>query len=285
MEKIPWFKFYTGFFKRQSMVLISGLNNSETIMLVLIKLICMATEINDRGYVYITPERPYQLRELASYMGKSVKVMENILQVLKDYGEIEIESDGMIFVTSWSEEQNVDRLQMMKEKQRETQKKYRMRKKQADDKALYNGDITRDITVIKSYAVEEEEYEYEKEYEKKEEYEYEDISKNFNEDDYVSVISYFNNKFNKDYNYKDKYLKNLIAKKLSEGYKVEDCIKVIDNKESSWKNTEYEKFLRPETLFGDKFNLYLNEGAAPKCKSYISDYDNELDFRDFISME
>lgn len=283
MEKIPWFKFYTGFFKRQSMVLISGLKNSETIMLVLIKLICMATEINDRGYVYITPERPYKLRELASYMGKSVKVMENILQVLKDYGEIEIENDGMIFVTSWSEEQNVDRLQMMKEKQRETQKKYRMRKKQADDKALYNGDITRDITVIKSYAVEEEEYE--KEYEKKEEYEYEDISKNFNDDDYVSVISYFNNKFNKNYNYKDKYLKNLIAKKLSEGYKVEDFIKVIDNKESSWKNTDYEKFLRPETLFGDKFNLYLNEGAAPKCKSYISDYDNELDFRDFISME
>ena len=283
MEKIPWFKFYTGFFKRQSMVLISGLKNSETIMLVLIKLICMATEINDRGYVYITPERPYKLRELASYMGKTVKVMENILQVLKDYGEIEIENDGMIFVTSWSEEQNVDRLQMMKEKQRETQKKYRMRKKQADDKALYNGDITRDITVIKSYAVEEEEYE--KEYEKKEEYEYEDISKNFNDDDYVSVISYFNNKFNKNYNYKDKYLKNLIAKKLSEGYKVEDFIKVIDNKESSWKNTDYEKFLRPETLFGDKFNLYLNEGAAPKCKSYISDYDNELDFRDFISME
>ena len=100
------------------MVLISGLKNSETIMLVLIKLICMATEINDRGYVYITPERPYKLRELASYMGKTVKVMENILQVLKDYGEKEIENDGMIFVTSCSEEQNVDRLQMMKEKQR-----------------------------------------------------------------------------------------------------------------------------------------------------------------------
>lgn len=281
MEKIPWFKFYTGFFKRQSMVLISGLKNSETIMLVLIKLICMATEINDRGYVYITPERPYKLRELASYMGKSVKVMENILQVLKDYGEIEIENDGMIFVTSWSEEQNVDRLEVIKEQNRLRQQKRRnkIRLNKRDNHVTCNEAVTQ------SHAGEEEEYEYEKEYEEKEEYEYEDISKNYNDDDYVSVISYFNNKFNKNYNYKDKYLKNLIAKKLSEGYKVEDFIKVIDNKESSWKNTDYEKFLRPETLFGDKFNLYLNEGAAPKCKSYISDYDNELDFRDFISME
>ena len=99
MEKIPWFKFYTCFFKRQSIVIINNLRNSEAIILTLIKLLCMATEINDRGYVYITPERPYKTKELASYMGKSVKVMENILLVLQEYGEIEVEKNGMIFVT------------------------------------------------------------------------------------------------------------------------------------------------------------------------------------------
>jgi hypothetical protein len=34
---------------------------------------------------------------------------------------------------------------------------------------------------------------------------------------------------------------------------------VIDNKVSEWKNTEMAKFIRPETLFGTKFESYLNQ--------------------------
>ncbi len=250
MEKIPWFKFYTSFFKRQSIVLISSLRNSETIILILIRLICMATEINDRGYVYITPERPYKISELASYMQRTTKVMENVLKVLADYGEIEIEKNGMIFVTSWSEEQNVDRLEVMKADHRARQKRYREKFKLNKKQALRHSDTTGDVTVTKSDAGEEYEEEYENEYE----YEYEEYKKNVDD-----IVFYLNSKLNSAYNPKDKFINELIVNKLKLGYCEKDFYKVIDNKLKSWENTEFAKFLRPETLFGEKFDLYLNE--------------------------
>ena len=39
----------------------------------------------------------------------------------------------------------------------------------------------------------------------------------------------------------------------------EDFYKVINIKSKQWLNTEMEKYLRPETLFSNKFEGYLNE--------------------------
>ena len=46
---------------------------------------------------------------------------------------------------------------------------------------------------------------------------------------------------------------------MKEGYKKEDFIGVIDKKYKEWKDTEREKYVRPETLFGDKFEAYVNQ--------------------------
>ncbi len=50
-----------------------------------------------------------------------------------------------------------------------------------------------------------------------------------------------------------------IKARWNEGYRLEDFQKVVDIKLSQWKNTEYEKYLQPSTLFGTKFDQYLNE--------------------------
>ncbi|REC33555.1 hypothetical protein CF160_07255 [Enterococcus pseudoavium] len=50
-----------------------------------------------------------------------------------------------------------------------------------------------------------------------------------------------------------------IKARWNEGYRLEDFQKVVDIKLSQWENTEYEKYLQPSTLFGTKFDQYLNE--------------------------
>lgn len=50
----------------------------------------------------------------------------------------------------------------------------------------------------------------------------------------------------------------LIHARMAEGFTLEDFKQVIDHKSKEWKGTEWEKFLRPETLFGPKFEGYLN---------------------------
>ncbi len=50
----------------------------------------------------------------------------------------------------------------------------------------------------------------------------------------------------------------LIHDRLKEGFAVSDFEIVIRKMFRVWTGTEYEKFLRPETLFGTKFESYLN---------------------------
>ena len=47
---------------------------------------------------------------------------------------------------------------------------------------------------------------------------------------------------------------------MSEGYSIEDFITVNQKKVKQWlDDPEMSKFLRPETLYGNKFEGYLNE--------------------------
>lgn len=56
--------------------------------------------------------------------------------------------------------------------------------------------------------------------------------------------------------------RRLIAARLAEGFTLEDFKKVILKKSKQWKGTNMERFLRPETLFGTKFEGYLNERVS-----------------------
>ena len=77
---------------------------------------------------------------------------------------------------------------------------------------------------------------------------------------YKEIIDYLNSKTGK--NYRDNVQKNrsLIKARWSEGYRLEDFKQVIDNMVKDWSGTKYAKYLRPETLFGTKFDGYLNQG-------------------------
>ena len=77
---------------------------------------------------------------------------------------------------------------------------------------------------------------------------------------YSEVIKYLNEKANTNYRPSTKNTQSFISARLKEGFTVEDFKKVIDVKVKSWIGTDFEKYLRPATLFGTKFENYLNEG-------------------------
>ena len=77
------------------------------------------------------------------------------------------------------------------------------------------------------------------------------------------IIDYLNQKAGSRYQPTAKSTERLIAALLNDGYTVEDMKRVVDMKCKEWKFTEYQKYLRPETLFGEKFEGYLNTPQAP----------------------
>lgn len=76
---------------------------------------------------------------------------------------------------------------------------------------------------------------------------------------YKAVIDYLNTKMCTSYRASSKDTQKHIRARFQEGYTLDDFVKVIDKKVREWKGTEFEKFLRPSTLFGPKFENYLNQ--------------------------
>ena len=74
-----------------------------------------------------------------------------------------------------------------------------------------------------------------------------------------NLLIHLNNILGTNYKLISKETTKLINEKLNEGFTLENFIKVIDKKHNQWRETEMAKYLRPKTLFGDNFELYLNE--------------------------
>lgn len=86
-------------------------------------------------------------------------------------------------------------------------------------------------------------------------------------DKYIYIVDYLNQKAGTNYKATSKKTKTCIHARFEEGFTEEDFIVVIDKKCADWLGTEWEKFLRPETLFGTKFESYLNANVRPKAKT------------------
>lgn len=77
---------------------------------------------------------------------------------------------------------------------------------------------------------------------------------------YKIIIDYLNKKAGTKYKHSTKTTKKLIDDRLDEGFTVDDFKTVIDKKSNEWlENEKMRPYLRPATLFGDKFERYLNQ--------------------------
>lgn len=77
---------------------------------------------------------------------------------------------------------------------------------------------------------------------------------------YKEIINYLNSKAGTRYRHTSKATQRHINARLNEGYEIQDFKNVIDVKCNDWKNDKKMcQYLRPETLFGTKFESYLNQ--------------------------
>lgn len=82
---------------------------------------------------------------------------------------------------------------------------------------------------------------------------------------YTEIISYLNQVTGKSFKNVETH-KKLIRARWNEKATLDDFKKVIDNKSSEWLETDMAKYLQPSTLFGSKFDQYLNQTNVAKQK-------------------
>jgi uncharacterized phage protein (TIGR02220 family) len=86
------------------------------------------------------------------------------------------------------------------------------------------------------------------------------------------IITYLNTKTDSNYKSSSKKTRELVKTRFNEGFRLEDFMKVIDIKTAEWLNDPiWCRYLRPETLFGTKFESYLNQKIGKKKKFYTEE--------------
>lgn len=92
------------------------------------------------------------------------------------------------------------------------------------------------------------------------------------------IVDHLNEKAGTNFRDQSKSTRQHIHARMNEGFTEADFYTVIDKKVEEWKGTDMAKYLRPETLFGSKFEGYLNQTrGAPAKVSNFTPRDQNLD--------
>lgn len=131
MADVKWIKVVTNMFNvNRKIKQIELMPDGDTMIVIWLKLLLLAGDINDNGAIYITPEIPYTYETLANELRRPQTTVRMALSVFENFGMIEVEN-GIYYLSSWEKYQNTDKLAELRAKDRE-----RKKAKRAEQKAL-----------------------------------------------------------------------------------------------------------------------------------------------------
>lgn len=235
-----WLRLKEDFFDDDAISWLEEQTNGKEYALFYLKL-CLKSLKHD-GFLIRTVGNvliPYDAKKLGEITRTNEDTVLVALKLLTEIGLVEVQENGALFLT-----------QLQSLIGSETNAAERMRKARAKAKELGTANNVREMFAICSPEIDIEK-ELDKDKEKKK-IAYAPIVH--------EVVDYLNQKVGAKYKYTSKNTVAHIKARVNEGFTVEDFKTVIDNKSASWLgNKDMEKYLRPETLFGTKFEGYLNE--------------------------
>lgn len=269
--KVKWIKLSTTMFEDEKIRLIESMPEADTLLIIWIKLLAQAGKTNASGYIFLNENIPYTEDMLATLFNRPLNTVRMALSIFKKFGMIDIDDNHYINVVNWGNHQNLDRLEKIKEDTRKRVAAHRERKKQQT--LSCNVTCNEEVTDIDK--------DLDKDLDKdiKEKHSPEIIQDNTQPIPYQDIVDYLNTKAKTDYKHTSKKTQDLIKARWKEGFELSHFQQVIDTKTSQWiNNTEMCGYLRPITLFGNKFESYLNEKPSKESQQQ---YGNDIDIPGF----
>lgn len=142
MGDVKWIKLSVDMFNNRKIRQIEFMPEGTSVLLVWVKLLCLAGQCNDNGRIYLTKEIPYTEEMLSQQFNTPLTTIRLALSVFQQFEMIDIDSD-VIHISNWDVYQNTEGLEKIREQNRLRKRKQREREKQA---LLMSRDISRDVT-------------------------------------------------------------------------------------------------------------------------------------------
>ena len=257
MAEVKWIKITTDMFDNRKIKHLRKLPDGNNIVLIWVMLLTMAGRCNSNGMVFLTQNIPYTPKMLADELDFEENTVKLALQSLEQL-EMIVTDNGFFTIPGWEEHQNAEALEKIRE-----QNRIRKQKQREKQKIECVTEMSRDVSVtnLGSHAT--------------------DIDKEDKDKDnnicvpYKEIITYLNEKTGKKLRWDVKSNQKEIKARFNEGYTLDDFKTVIDKKYHEWgrKPTKEELqrgvndmriYLRPKTLFGSNFDVYLNQEQTEK---------------------
>lgn len=257
MADVKWIKITTDIFDDEKVLMIESLPSADSIIVIWFKLLTFAGKQNNEGVFIMNNRIAYTDEMLASIFRRDVNTVRMALKTFQSFGMIDI-IDDVITIPNWGKHQTLDAYEKKKIRDRE-----RIARKRAEQKALIamSPDMSPDESPVVAFSEEDKEKERDKE-------------------QYKYIVDYLNKKTGQNYKPSTKKTQQCIRARLAEGFTGEDFKTVIDKKCAEWIGTEWEKYLRPETLFGTKFESYLNAKVIKPVNTAVPLGSNQDDLDD-----
>lgn len=128
MAEVKWIKIATNIFDNRKIKMIEMLPDGDSLIVIWVKLLCLAGNINDSGYIYFTKELPYTDQMLSVQFGRPLTTIQLALNTFIQYEMIEV-VDDIYKISNWERYQNTDRLQEIREYNRLAKQRSRERQK------------------------------------------------------------------------------------------------------------------------------------------------------------
>lgn len=276
-SEVKWIKITTDIFDDEKILLIESMPDAYAIITCWFKLLCLAGKQNNSG-VFMMGQIAYTDKMLATIFRMKESTVQFALQTFEQFGMIEI-VDGVITIPNWNKHQTLDSFEKRKERDRMYSQERRAAQKaliakstdestdestdgRSDSRATVGaldkeGDLEGDPIDIMSGKPDS-------------------FSENCRE-----IVEYLNRKTGKNFKYSTDATQTKIRARIREGFSKEDFFSVIDNRCAEWKTDEVMSvYLRPETLFGTKFESYLQAAktSATGGGVWAREPQDDLDF-------
>lgn len=240
-KKYYWLKLHKDFFKRHEIRVIESMDNGKDYILFYLKL--LVESVSHEGRLRFSDTIPYNEQMLSSITNTNIDVVRSAMKIFQELNMIDILDDETIFMAEVE--------QMIGSESKWAEYKRNERIGQALDNVQQSIEI-RDKSI-------------------------EIRDKNTNSNTIVEIVDYLNSVCGTNYRPNTKNTQKHINARIAEGYTLDDFKTVIDKKAAEWKGKDMEQYLRPDTLFGTKFESYLNQKVtANKIENRVSVVDTWL---------
>ena len=250
-KRYYWLKLKTNFFDSKEMLRLRSIAGGDTYTIIYLKMLLLSLKTD--GLLEYDGIDATQDEEIALLLRESSDNVKLTIAFLKRVGLLEVVNKNDFFlnqvpVLTGSEAESTVRSQKCRQLKREAAEQIEDGEKTLQCNA--NATLMQQKCNARDKSIEKE-----KENKSKSKKTYCPSLPSVAED----IVTFLNSVTGSNYRSTTDKTRKLIAARIAEGFAVDDFKTVITKKAKEWTGTDMAQYLRPETLFGTKFEGYLNQ--------------------------